>query len=72
MCEIACVYLRQIYEFQKTSDFIGVENSFVTDMSDMHAVDLANESHFSWTDCDGFVSSLGGDRYRMRAVLKSE
>lgn len=42
------------------------------DMDDAHAVDLANESHFSWTDCDGCGSSLGGDRYRMRAVLKSE
>ena len=42
LCAISFVYLtsRQIYEFQKTSDCIRilarVENSFVTDMSDMH------------------------------------
>ena len=33
---MASVYLRQIYEFQKTPEFIRVENSFITDMSDMH------------------------------------
>ena len=40
LCAISFVHLRQIYEFQKTSDCIRilarVENSFVTDMSDMH------------------------------------
>ena len=41
LCAISFVYptsstSRQIYEFQKTFDCIRVENSFVTDMSDMH------------------------------------
>ena len=36
LCAISCVYLRQIYEFQKTSDCIRIENLIVTDMSDMH------------------------------------
>eukprot|EP01048_Picozoa_sp_COSAG05_P022243 COSAG05_NODE_4380_length_1539_cov_32.520139_2_plen_111_part_00 len=36
LCAISFVYLRQMYSFQKTSDCIRVENSFVTDMSYMH------------------------------------
>jgi len=36
LCAISFVYLRQIYEFQTASDCIWVENSFVTDMYDMH------------------------------------
>ena len=38
LCAISFVYptSRQIYEFQKTFDCIRVENSFVTDMYDMH------------------------------------
>ena len=55
---------------------MGLLNGYVLgtdcdDMDDMDAVDLANESHFSWADCDG-CGNLAGDRYRMRAVLKSE
>ena len=44
---MASVYLRQIYEFQKTPDFIGVENSFVTDMSDMHEFSSKTRSWFT-------------------------
>ena len=35
-----------IYEFQKTSDYIRVENSFVTDMSDMHEFRIKTRSWF--------------------------
>ena len=41
------------------------------DMDDTHAMDLASEASFSWSFCDGCGAGPGGDRYRMRAVLKS-
>ena len=46
----------QPYAFQKTSDCIGVENSFVTDMSDMHVWICQDADMYSTVDERGIYN----------------